>query len=55
MELLLDKGITHVYIGQQQATVNTDMSLIFPDELLDSLYYQPVYHQDNVWIFTVKE
>jgi hypothetical protein len=49
------RGVTHVYIGQQQGGVsffgrhNFDLAA-----LLSSPDYQPVYHQDRVWIFEVQ-
>lgn len=45
------RGITHVYIGQQQGLVNSTTPLIRLDQLLASPHFQPVYHQDRVWIF----
>jgi hypothetical protein len=52
-EMLEDRGITHVYIGQRQGSVGSDKPLFYADELLASERYDPVYHQDRVWIFKI--
>jgi hypothetical protein len=50
--MLQDAGVTHVYIGQRQGTVNTTgLEALDPGELLDSPYYQLLYHKDRVWVF----
>ncbi|MFZ5917799.1 MAG: DUF6541 family protein [Chloroflexota bacterium] len=49
---LRQQGVTHVYIGQQQGRVNYSGSEVLDaDALLDSRYYRPVYHEDEVWVF----
>jgi hypothetical protein len=48
---LKERGITHIYIGQQQGRVNNKDPLLNVHQLLDSPYFQPLYHQDRVWIF----
>ncbi|MFZ6027651.1 MAG: hypothetical protein ACOYYS_08050 [Chloroflexota bacterium] len=48
---LHQKGITHVYIGQRQGTVNNPRSAIEPEALLASPHFQLLYHQDRVWVF----
>jgi hypothetical protein len=49
---LQERGVSHVYIGQQQGRVNSSGAYAFqPEELLSSEYYQPIYHQDRVWVF----
>ena len=54
LELLRERGITHVYIGQQQGRVNyTGADILVPEVLLASAHYRPVYHQDRVWVFEV--
>jgi hypothetical protein len=54
VELILEREITHIYIGQQQGSVNSFGSIIFdPDLLNSSPLFEPVYHQDRVWIFEV--
>jgi hypothetical protein len=49
---LRKRGITHVYIGQQQGRVNYGgPHVLSPNTLRDSPSYRPVYHQDKVWVF----
>jgi hypothetical protein len=52
--MLVDRGITHVYIGQRQGRVNNPGFILEPAELLASEYYEVVYHQDRVWVFQLK-
>jgi len=48
------RGVTHVYIGQQQGGVSDFSTRSFdPAALLSSPSFTPVYHQDRVWIFEV--
>jgi hypothetical protein len=54
IKLLQDRGVTHVYLGQQQGMVNATQPLLEPAELLASSNFQPVYHEDRVWIFEIK-
>lgn len=54
LELLRTRGITHVYIGQQQGRANmkADKPYAFrPADFVASPRYEAVYHQDRVWIF----
>jgi hypothetical protein len=45
-------GVTHIYIGQQQGSVNYSGPLrLNPAELQNNLNFEPIYHQDRVWIF----
>ena len=49
---LRERGITHVYIGQQQGRVNYGgPHVLSPQVLGDSQSYRPIYHQDQVWVF----
>ena len=51
---LMDRGVTHVYIGQQGGKVNYEgPGPLNPDVLLKSKHYRLVYHQDRVWIFEI--
>jgi hypothetical protein len=52
-KLLHDWGVTHIYIGQQQGSVNASPS-IDVDDLLKQPWVKPVYHQDRVWIFELE-
>lgn len=45
------RQITHVFIGQQQGSVNYLGPKLEPSLLLKSFNYRLVYHQDRVWIF----
>ncbi len=53
LALLRRRGITRVYIGQRQGSVNSPAPALRPQALLDSRHYRPLYHQDRVWIFEV--
>jgi hypothetical protein len=54
LAMLQERGITHVYIGQQQGRVNyTGPHVLDPNALLRSAYYRSVYHRDRVWVFEV--
>jgi hypothetical protein len=54
LNLLRERKITHIYIGQQQGRVNYDGPLtIDAEQLLTSPFFRPIYHQDRVWIFEV--
>jgi hypothetical protein len=49
---LQERKVSHVYIGQQQGRVNSNgANALQPEELLASEFYQPIYHQDRVWVF----
>jgi hypothetical protein len=50
---ITNRDITHIYIGQQQGRVNTPTPLLEPQDLVESPFYTPIYHQDRVWIFSV--
>jgi hypothetical protein len=45
------RGITNVYIGQQRGQVNNNGIVLDPDKLLSHPSFNPIYHQDRVWIF----
>ena len=54
LEMIRERGITHVYIGQQQGNVNSFGSIILNPNLLNaSSLYKPIYNQDRVWIFEI--
>lgn len=55
LELLQDRGVTHVYVGQRRGAVNNPgPPLLDPEAVLASEGYEPVYHQDRVWIFALR-
>ena len=54
--LLKERGVSHVYIGQQQGQVgNPEPALLQAGQLSKSPYFRAVYHQDRVWIFEMLE
>lgn len=53
LDLLASQGLTHVFIGQQNGSVNSDSPLLEVEDLLRSPDYIPVYHQDRIWIFKI--
>ncbi len=51
---LQKRGVTHVYIGQQQGRVNyRGPDTLDPIVLQASEHYRVLYHQDRVWVFEV--
>lgn len=53
LSMLHERGVTHVYIGQGRGEPGVDPHPIQPEALLASDHYQPVYHEDRVWVFEV--
>jgi hypothetical protein len=54
LNLLRERDITHIYIGQRNGRVNYSGSYeLEPEQLLSSPKFHLVYHQDRVWIFKV--
>jgi len=49
--MLQERGVTHVYIGQMNGSVNSGGKHLDVQQILDSIHFTPVYHQDQVWIF----
>jgi hypothetical protein len=45
------RGITHLYIGQQQGRVNNQGVVLDPDDLLDHHSFNPIYSEDRIWVF----
>jgi hypothetical protein len=56
LELLRERGITHVYIGQQQGTVGNSQAAqrLSAETLTRSPHFRTVYHTEQVWIFAVQ-
>jgi len=50
-DLLSERGVTHIYLGQQQGSVNYTGPPILAEEILSTGNYLPVYHEDRVWVF----
>ncbi|MBU0511314.1 MAG: hypothetical protein KJ638_06380, partial [Chloroflexi bacterium] len=54
LEMLSQRGITHIYIGQQQGRVNYDgPHVLQAEQMLADPHFYLVYHQDRVWIFEI--
>jgi hypothetical protein len=54
LEMLSERGVTHVYIGQKQGRVNyAGPRMLDPGRLLAHPAFQLRYHEDRVWIFEV--
>ena len=54
LDLLQERGITYIYVGQQQGRVNyKGPDVLDPEALLQSMHYRLVYHQDRTWVFEV--
>jgi hypothetical protein len=52
LALLGHNGITHIFIGQGEGMVgNPGVPLLSAEALLTAPFYEPVYHEDHVWIF----
>jgi hypothetical protein len=55
LALLKQNRITHIYIGQREGRVsNPGAPLLSVETLLAAPYYEPVYHEDQVWILEVR-
>lgn len=55
LALLVQDRITHIYIGQGEGRVgNPGEALLSAQTLLAAPYYEPIYHEDQVWIFEVR-
>ena len=53
LAMLAERGVTHVFIGQQQGTVNNPHPLIKAESLLTSPHYKQVFNLDKVRIFEI--
>jgi len=55
-ELLRERQVSHIYIGQQQGQVNASgLPLLQIDQLLANPDFRLIYRQDRVWIFEIVE
>lgn len=54
LAMLRERGIGYVYLGQQQGRVNSPAPLLDLMTLQNDPHFEPVYHQDRVWIFEIK-
>jgi glycosyltransferase involved in cell wall biosynthesis len=55
LDELSRRDIDYVYIGQQQGAVNSSRPLIQLEQLLSNPIFVPIYHQDRVWVFQIKQ
>ena len=55
IDLLRERDLNYLYIGQRQGGVNNAHAILEPEVLQNSPYFELVYHQDRVWIFQLKE
>jgi hypothetical protein len=54
LALLKENSISYIYVGQGEGRVgNPGAPLLSATDLLDAACYQPIYHEDRVWIFAV--
>jgi hypothetical protein len=54
LRLLAERGVTHLYLGQQRGRVNhPGPTAIRAEALLGNPHFRPVYHHDRVWIFEI--
>jgi len=55
-ELLRERQVSHIYIGQQQGQVNASgLPLLQIDQLLANPDFRLIYRLDRVWIFEIVE
>lgn len=53
LQLMQERGFDYAYIGQQQGAVNFSGVFLDLTQLLADPHFEPVYHQDRVWIFKI--
>jgi hypothetical protein len=54
LEMLEEREVNHIYIGQRSGRVNYAGSDLLPiDLLLTDQHFKLVYHEDRVWIFKI--
>jgi hypothetical protein len=53
LALMKQQQISHLYIGQRQGSINSPTPLLKLDEIHNNPSFEPIYHQDRVWIFVV--
>jgi hypothetical protein len=54
IDIFIDRGITNIYIGQQQGMVNNNNPILNPAEINQNLRFKLVYSQDRVLIFELR-
>ena len=53
VQLMQDRGITHLYIGQLHGGQEANDNLLTLDELVSDPKFELVFHQDRVWVFEI--
>lgn len=53
LQLMQERGFEYIYVGQQQGSVNFGGVFLDLTQLLADPHFDPVYHQDRVWIFKI--
>jgi len=53
VDLMQDRDITHLYIGQLHGGREANDNLLALDELVSDPKFELVYHQDRVWVFEI--
>jgi hypothetical protein len=53
LELLSERDLDYVYIGQQRGRINNPNPFLDPEILLEDPNFELLYHQDGVWIFRI--
>jgi hypothetical protein len=54
LTMLQNRGITHIFLGQRQGIVNSRGALLPAVTLKTNVTLIPIYHQDRVWIFEIR-
>jgi hypothetical protein len=56
LDLLIEEDITHIFIGQQDGSVNSSNAYrLDAQQLFNSMGWHQVYHHDRVWIFALND
>jgi len=54
LELLNERGVSYVYIGQRRGQINySETDILDPQVLIKDQNFQPIYHEDRVWVFKI--
>lgn len=53
LEMIKERGITHLYIGQLHGGQEANYNLLPLNTLLEDSRFKLIYHQDRVWIFEI--
>jgi len=53
LAMLHERGVTYVYLGQQQRYSGVERVTGYAPEMFSDQYYRLIYHQDHVYIFKI--